>query len=94
MPLSARRGQYGFGYTCVFSKIAHKPLLGKILVVVIFLAIVGSLVSAAVFLVAGRGQSEKTAKALTLRVGVSIFLFVLLFILWWLGVITPHGIQQ
>ena len=94
MPPSARRGRHGFGYTCVFSKIVHKPLLGKILVVVIFLAIVGSLASAAVFLVAGRGQSEKTAKALTVRVGVSICLFALLFILWWLGVITPHGIQQ
>ncbi len=69
-------------------------MLGKILVVVIFLAIVGSLASAAVFLVGGRGQSEKTAKALTLRIGISICLFLLLFILWWLGVITPHGIER
>lgn len=69
-------------------------MLGKILVVVIFIAILASLGSALVFMVRDRGKSNRTAKALTLRIGVSVCLFALLFILWWLGLITPHGIQR
>lgn len=69
-------------------------MLGKILVVVIFLGIVASLGSALVFMIRDRGKSDRTAKALTLRIGVSVCLFVLLFILWWLGLITPHGLQR
>ncbi len=68
-------------------------MLGKILVIAIFLAIVASLASALVFMVKDRGRSDRTAKALTLRIGVSVCLFALLFILWWLGIITPHGIK-
>ncbi len=69
-------------------------MLGKVLVVAIFIAVLASLGSALVFLIKDRGGSTRTAKALTLRIGVSIALFVLLFVLWWLGLITPHGIQR
>lgn len=68
-------------------------MLGKVLVVAIFLAILASLGSALVFLIKDQGRSTRTAKALTLRIGISVCLFALLFILWWLGLITPHGIQ-
>ena len=68
-------------------------MLAKFLVIAIFIAIVASLASALVFMVKDRGQSDRTAKALTLRIGVSVCLFALLFILWWLGFITPHGIK-
>lgn len=67
-------------------------MLGKLLVVAIFVAILASLGSALVFLIRDRGRSTRTAKALTVRVGISIGLFALLFVLWWLGLITPHGI--
>ncbi len=69
-------------------------MLGKILVIVIFIAILASLGSALVFLIKDRGQSTRTAKALTVRVSVSIGLFALLFVLWWLGLIAPHGIAR
>ncbi len=69
-------------------------MLGKVLVVAIFIAILASLGSALVFLVKDRGGSTRTAKALTVRIGFSIAIFVLLFVLWWLGLITPHGIQR
>lgn len=72
----------------------RRPVIGKILIIAIFIAIVASLGSALVFMVKDRGRSDRTAKALTLRIGVSVCLFVLLFILWWLGVITPHGLQR
>ena len=55
------------------------------------LAIVLSLGSALVHLVRGKGDSKKMARALTIRVGLSILLFVLLLVAWWLGWIQPHG---
>ena len=66
--------------------------LATIIVVLIFIGILASLGSALVHLVRGRGSSERTAKALTVRIGMSIGLFVLLFLLWWAGLIRPHGI--
>ena len=63
-----------------------------IVIILIFIGILASLGSALVHLVRGRGRSERTAKALTVRIGMSIGLFVLLFLLWWAGLIRPHGI--
>jgi hypothetical protein len=55
------------------------------------LAIVLSLGSALLHLVCGKGDSKKMARALTIRVGLSILLFVVLLLAWWLGWIQPHG---
>ena len=63
-----------------------------IVIVLIFLGILASLGSALVHLVRGRGQSDRTAKALTFRIGLSFGLFALLFLLYWAGLIQPHGI--
>ena len=63
-----------------------------IIIVLIFIGILASLGSALVHLVRGRENSERTAKALTVRIGMSVGLFVLLFLLWWAGLIRPHGI--
>ena len=62
-----------------------------IIIVLIFIGILASLGSALVHLVRGRESSERTAKALTVRIGMSVGLFVLLFLLWWAGLIRPHG---
>jgi len=43
-------------------------------------------------MVKGRGSSERTARALTIRIGMSLALFALLLILGATGVINPHGI--
>ena len=63
-----------------------------IIVILIFIGILASLGSALVHLVRGRGQSSQTAKALTVRIGMSVGLFVLLFLLYWAGLIRPHGL--
>lgn len=63
-----------------------------IIVVSIFIGILASLGSALVHLVRGRESSERTAKALTVRIAMSVGLFALLFLLWWAGLIRPHGI--
>ena len=63
----------------------------KWLVLVIFFAIVLSLVSAMVHLVHDyRGESKRMVRALTIRIGLSITLFFVLWLTWKLGWIEPH----
>ena len=68
-------------------------MLAKLLVVAIFVGVLASLASALLFLVKDRGRSDRTVKALTMRVGISIGLLCLLVLLWALGLIEPHGIR-
>ncbi len=63
----------------------------RFLILAGLLAIVLSLGSALVHLVRGKGDSKKMARTLTIRVGLSILLFVLLLLAWSLGWIQPHG---
>jgi hypothetical protein len=63
----------------------------KILIVVLLGAIVVSLGKAMFHLSSGPEDSAKTVQALTFRIGLSIALFVLLFIAWYVGAITPNG---
>lgn len=67
-------------------------MLGKTIVVVIFLGIVVAMGSALYYLVKDRGDSDRLARALTWRVAISVSLFALLFVLWWAGLIQPHGL--
>ncbi|GMQ96207.1 MAG: twin transmembrane helix small protein [Gammaproteobacteria bacterium] len=68
-------------------------MLSKILIIVIFLGILASMGSALFFLIKDKGQSNRTVRALTVRIVVSIALFALLFVLWGLGLINPHGVR-
>jgi hypothetical protein len=63
----------------------------KILIVVCLGCIVASLGKAMFHLSSGPEDSAKTVQALTFRIGLSITLFVLLFIAWYAGGITPHS---
>jgi prepilin signal peptidase PulO-like enzyme (type II secretory pathway) len=65
----------------------------KIFISVVFLAIVASLVMAGYFMLkrGGAERSRNMALALTIRIGLSVALFVGLLILWSLGYITPTG---
>ena len=68
-------------------------MLTKLVVVAIFIGVLASLASALLFLVKDRGRSDRTVKALTMRIAISIGLLCLLVLLWALGLIQPHGIQ-
>ncbi len=59
----------------------------RIIVILFLIAIVGSLASALYFLVADRGGSKRTVKALALRVGLSLTLFLLLMAVYYFGLI-------
>jgi cytochrome bd-type quinol oxidase subunit 2 len=66
----------------------------KILVIIVLAAIVISLGSALFHLSSGKGDSKKMARALTIRVGLSVVLFILLMVAWAFGLITPHGLAK
>jgi hypothetical protein len=65
----------------------------KWLVLFIFFLIVLSLVSAMVQLVRdNRGETRRMVRALTVRIGLSIALFIVLWVTWKMGWIEPHGV--
>jgi hypothetical protein len=65
----------------------------KWLVLVIFFAIILSLVSAMLSLVRDHsGESRGMVRALSVRIGLSIFLFIVLWMTWKMGWIEPHAV--
>ncbi|NOS74668.1 MAG: twin transmembrane helix small protein [Methyloglobulus sp.] len=66
----------------------------KIILITVFLLIIFSLGSALYHLVKHKedASSQRTAKALTFRIGISIVLFIFVIILVATGIIKPHGI--
>ena len=67
-------------------------LLIRILVLAALVAVVASLGSALFQLSRKTGDSSKLARDLTIRVGLSIALFILLMAAWHFGLIAPHGL--
>lgn len=65
-------------------------LIIKAIIVLLCIFIVYALGSALYFLVHDKGNTDRTVKALTWRIGLSILLFVILMIAYSLGWITPH----
>jgi len=65
----------------------------RILVAIAFVFILASLGSALFFLMKDKGKSDRTVKALALRVGFSIALFVLILLANYMGWIQPTGIK-
>ena len=74
----------------------------KILIGVVLIAIVASLGKALFHMSSGShdgnkdvriDQSAMMARALTVRIGLSVALFALLMLAWYFGIITPHGVQ-
>lgn len=67
------------------------PFVFRLLVVVSLAAIIASLGSALVHLARGtREDSRKMARALTVRIALSLALFALIMIAWYAGLIAPH----
>jgi len=61
----------------------------KIVVVLVLFVIIASLFSALYFLAKDKDGGARTVKALTLRIGLSITLFVLLLLGYYFGLIGP-----
>jgi len=71
------------------------PVVFRAVVFVALAAIVVSLGSALFHLSRGRRtDSDKMARALTVRIILSIALFALIMLAWYAGLITPHGVTR
>ncbi len=67
----------------------------KLIISIAFLGILVSLAAAGLFMLKSddtQGKTDHMARALTLRIGISVTLFVLILLLWSLGIIRPTGI--
>lgn len=60
----------------------------KFVVILFLVFIVGSLGSALYYMIRDRGQGERTVRALTVRIALSVLLFALLMLSYHFGLIT------
>lgn len=64
----------------------------KTIIFIAMLVIIISLVSSLVFLIRDEGQTNRTVKALSWRIGISLALFLFLLLAFGLDWISPHPI--
>jgi len=67
-------------------------LIVKIIVVAFMIVILGSLGTALFQLLRDKGESDRAVRALTVRITLSIILFILLMLAFAAGLIKPHPI--
>lgn len=68
-------------------------MLTKIFIIIALVVIVASLFSALAGLFRQEGQNQRVVRALTLRISLSIGLFVLLLAGFYFGLIPTHGLR-
>lgn len=67
-------------------------MLSTVFILVFFLAIVYNLGAGMYFMMTDKGDSDRTLKALTRRIALSVLLIALVIIGIWTGIIRPHGV--
>ena len=65
----------------------------RILALLFIIFILASLASALYYLIKDKGQSDRAVKMLTVRVGLSLALFILLMGGYYLGIIPQNGLR-
>jgi len=68
-----------------------RETLMKYVILILLLIILASLGSGLFFLIRDKSNSNRTVKALTVRIALSLGLFILLMIGYATGLITPNG---
>ena len=63
----------------------------RLVVIAFLIVIVASLASALIYLIRDKGKSDRTVKALTVRVALSVTLFLLLMVGYYFGIIPQRG---
>jgi heme/copper-type cytochrome/quinol oxidase subunit 4 len=66
----------------------------KILIIICLIGIVISLGSGLFHMVNDKGESRRMVHALTVRITLSVALFILLWIAYANGLIQPHGVGK
>ena len=64
----------------------------KLFIIAFLVIILGSLASALFYLMRDKGGSDRTVKALTIRVALSLTLFVILMLGYYFGFIPKSGL--
>ncbi len=67
-------------------------MTAKLLVIVLLLVVIGSLGSALFYMMKDRGNSKRMVRALTIRISVSVFAFLLILLFAATGVIEPNSV--
>lgn len=67
-------------------------MLAKIIIIIAMIVIVVSLGSGLFFLVNDQKDSKRVVKALTIRIAISLTLFILILVAAAQGWIHPHGL--
>ena len=67
-------------------------MLFKIVVIVLLFFVIFSLGQALFYLIRDESKSDRMMKSLTWRIGLSVFIFILLLIGQAMGLIQPHGL--
>lgn len=68
-------------------------ILFKVLLVIIFILILVSLSSGLIYLIKDVGPTTRVLTSLKFRIGLSVSLFLLLFVGKYFGFLEPHGIM-
>ena len=64
----------------------------RVIIVLALAGIVLSLGSALFYLIRDRGTTNRTVNALTVRVGISVALFLFILFSYWMGWIEPRSL--
>jgi len=67
-------------------------MLIKTVIILMLVLIIVSLFSALTFLYKDKGSTERTVKALTIRISLSILLFAMLMLGFYFGIIPERGL--
>lgn len=67
--------------------------MSRLIIILFLIAIVGSLFSGMYFMVHDKSSSTRNVKALSIRIGLSLLLFVLLIVMYFTGVIHPNAVH-
>jgi succinate dehydrogenase/fumarate reductase cytochrome b subunit len=69
-------------------------MLTKLLIVAFLIVIVYNLGAGLYYMMTDKGQSDRTLKALTRRIALSVLLIVLVILGIWAGIIKPHDLGR
>jgi len=67
-------------------------MLIKTIIVILLLLVIASLAAGMFSLIKDRNKTERTVKFLTIRIALSVSLFILLIVSFLMGWIQPHGL--
>jgi len=65
----------------------------RVVVILAFIGILGSLVSALIYLMKDKGTTNRTVQALTVRIGLSVALFLFVLFAHHMGWIQSTGLE-